>query len=115
MEQRLGLLQVEGAEAFCHPAIDRSEEIAGLIALALIAPEPRHAHGCAQFPGLRLLLTGNRERALEIGFRRRRIRLGYKQRDFPGYSMEIGLTPAFLGCFRPCNRFAYAAPRIIEL
>jgi hypothetical protein len=29
---------------------------AGLIALALIAPEPRHAHRGAEFPGLCLLL-----------------------------------------------------------
>jgi hypothetical protein len=44
IEQGLGLLQVERVEAFSEPAVDRSEKLAGLLELALIAPEPRHAH-----------------------------------------------------------------------
>ena len=36
--------------------------------LALVAPETREAHGCAEFPGLGLLLARNRQSALEIGF-----------------------------------------------
>ena len=36
-------LQIERVEALGEPAVDRSEKIAGLIPLALIAPEPRHA------------------------------------------------------------------------
>ena len=43
-EQRLGLFQIERIEAFGEPAVDWSEKIAGFIALALVAPEPRHAH-----------------------------------------------------------------------
>ena len=54
--KRLGLLQIERVEAFGEPAVDRSEKFAGLIPLALIAPEPRHAHRRAQFPGFCLLL-----------------------------------------------------------
>ena len=50
VEQRLRLLQIERVEAFGEPAIDRGEKIAGLIPLALIALEPRHAHRRAQFP-----------------------------------------------------------------
>jgi hypothetical protein len=41
VEQLLGLFQIERVEAFGEPAIDRSEKIAGLIPLALIAPERR--------------------------------------------------------------------------
>jgi len=37
VEQHLGLLQIERVEAFGKPAIDRSENIAGFIPLALIA------------------------------------------------------------------------------
>jgi hypothetical protein len=37
IEQRLGLLQIERIEAFREPAIDRSEEIVGLVPLVLIA------------------------------------------------------------------------------
>jgi hypothetical protein len=47
---------IERVEAFGEPAVDRSEEIAGLIQLAPIAPQPRHAHRRAQFPGLCLAL-----------------------------------------------------------
>jgi hypothetical protein len=44
VEQGLGLFQIERVEAFGEPAIDRSEKIAGVIPLGLIAPQPRHAH-----------------------------------------------------------------------
>ena len=60
VEQVLSLLQIERIEPLGKPAVDRSEKIAGLIPLALIAPEPRHAHRGAQFPGLSFLLTRDR-------------------------------------------------------
>jgi hypothetical protein len=47
IEQRLRFLQIERVEAFGKPAEDRSEKLASLIPLTLIAPEPRHAHRCA--------------------------------------------------------------------
>ena len=50
VEQRISLFQIERIEALREPAIDRGEKIAGLLPLALIAPEPRHAHCRAQFP-----------------------------------------------------------------
>jgi hypothetical protein len=40
---------------------------------ALIAPEPRRAHCCAQLPGFCLLRTRRSESTLEIGFSSRRI------------------------------------------
>jgi hypothetical protein len=40
IEQRLGLSKIERIEALSEPAIDRREKVAGLITLALIAPEP---------------------------------------------------------------------------
>ena len=49
VEQDLSLLQIERVEAFGEPAIDRSEKIAGVLPLAQIALEPRHAHGRSQF------------------------------------------------------------------
>jgi hypothetical protein len=52
-----------------HVRSDASElpnaQGAGLVALALIAPKPRHAHRRAQLPRLCLLLTRNREPTLE--------------------------------------------------
>src|SRR5208282_393997 len=76
VEQGLRLLQIERVEPLREPAIDRSENVASLIPLALVAPEPRHPHRRAQFPGLCLLRTRDRERAFEIRFRFRRIGLG---------------------------------------
>jgi hypothetical protein len=57
VEERLGLFQIKRVEAFGEPTVHRSEKLAGFIPLALIAPEPRHAHRRAQFPGLCLLLV----------------------------------------------------------
>ena len=56
-------------ESFGEPAADRNEKIAGLIAVALTALEPRHAHRGAEFPGFCLLRARHRKRALEIGLR----------------------------------------------
>ena len=52
-------LQIERIEAFGKPAVDRSEQIAGLIPLTLVAPEPRHAHCGARFPRFCLLRARN--------------------------------------------------------
>jgi hypothetical protein len=41
VEQRLRLFQIERIEALGKPAIDRSEKLASLLPLTLIAPEPR--------------------------------------------------------------------------
>ena len=51
-----------------EPAVDRGEKVAGLVPLALIAPEPRHAHRRAKLPGFGLLLARNSERAFEMRF-----------------------------------------------
>ena len=56
VEQGLGFFQVQRVEAFGKPAVDRSEQIAGLIPLALIALEP------AKFVALQPLATFNRSR-----------------------------------------------------
>jgi TolB-like protein/class 3 adenylate cyclase/Flp pilus assembly protein TadD len=69
IQQRLRLLQIARIEPFGEPAVDRSEKLASLIPFALIAPEPRHAHGGAEFPGFCLLLPRHRERTLEVRFR----------------------------------------------
>jgi hypothetical protein len=66
VKQRLSLLQIMRIEALSEPPVHGSQQFASLLRLALILPEPRHAHRGAQFPGLCVLLTGNGERALEI-------------------------------------------------
>ena len=71
IEQRLGLFQIERVEAFSEPAVDRSEKIARLIPLALIAPETGEAHRRAQFPGLCLLIARNKKSVLETLLRLR--------------------------------------------
>ena len=57
VEQRLSLLQIERIEPFGEPAVNRSEKFASLLLLALVAPEPRHAHRGAEFIGFCLLFT----------------------------------------------------------
>src|SRR5271169_3683600 len=115
LQQCLRLLQIKRVEALGEPAVDRSEQIAGLISLALIAPEPRHAHRGAEFPGFCLLRTGDRKCTLEIRFRFRRIWLRRHEREVAGYSMEVRLEPPFIGCFRQSHRFVDAAPSRIVL
>jgi hypothetical protein len=96
VKQPLSLLQIECVKAFGEPAIDRSEQITSLIPLALIAPEPRHAHCGAQFPGLCLLRTRHGASALEINFRFRRIRRRRFKSDFSGNAIDLSLEPGGL-------------------
>ena len=56
VEQRLRLLQIARVKPFGEPAVDRSEQIAGLIPLALVAPEPGETGGGAQLEASRPLL-----------------------------------------------------------
>jgi hypothetical protein len=42
IEQCLGVLQDRRVEAFGEPDEDRSEKLASLLPLTLVAPEPRH-------------------------------------------------------------------------
>ena len=67
IEQRLGVLEVGGVEAFGEPAVDRREQVAGLGALALIAPQASEAGRGAQLQGFRLLAAGGVDRPLEPG------------------------------------------------
>ena len=67
-EQSLGLFQIKRIEVLCEPAVYRSEQITGLLPLALTAPEPRHAHRVARFPGFGLLLTCYRKSTIKIRF-----------------------------------------------
>ena len=47
LEQRLRLLKVRRVETLGKPAVDRREEVAGFVALALVAPEAGEAGGGA--------------------------------------------------------------------
>ena len=69
LQQRLRIFQIARIKPFSEPAIDRSEKLASLPPLPLIAPEPRHAHAGAEVPGFCLLLTRDDERVLEVSFR----------------------------------------------
>src|SRR5262249_23041156 len=95
IEHRLCIFQIERVGAFSEPAVNRSQQFVSLLRLALIVPEPRHAHCRAQLPGFGLLLTRNRERTLEVYLRLRRVRLGRQERELARYSMDIRLTPPF--------------------
>ena len=61
-----------------------------------------------------MLLTGDGEGALEIGFRIRSIQLGRPQCDFTGNAMDLGLTPPFPRCFYRDYGFLNIAPSPFE-
>src|ERR671918_1919043 len=101
LEQRLGVLQVGGVEALGEPAVDRREQVVGLGAPALVAPEPRQAGRGAQLPGLRLLMPGDVESALEGNAGLLNICMGLVQVQLASESICLGLVvalPAFLNC-----------------
>src|SRR5208283_3806414 len=83
VEQRLGLFEVGGVEAFGEPAEDRGEQGGRLLRPALLAAQAGEAHPGAQFPGLRVLSARDVDAFLDG-------RLGIAHRAGAG---EQGLTP----------------------
>jgi len=57
VQQRPSLFQITSVETLSEPAVDRSQQFARLLHLALVAPEACEAHCGAEFPRLCLLLT----------------------------------------------------------
>jgi hypothetical protein len=54
IEQRLGLFEVSGIEAFGKPAEDGGEQGDRLLRPALVSAQAGEAHSTTQFPGLRV-------------------------------------------------------------
>ena len=50
VEQRLGVFEIGGIEAFGEPAVDGREQLARLAPPALFSPQPRQARRRAQLP-----------------------------------------------------------------
>src|SRR4029077_17057959 len=59
IQQRLRLLQIARVEPLRKPPVNRSEQFACLLHLALVTPEACEAGGSAEFPGFGLLLAGD--------------------------------------------------------
>jgi hypothetical protein len=95
IEQSLRLLQIARVEAFGEPPVNRSKQFARLLHLALVAPEPRHAHCGAQLPALGLLLTGDRKRLLitQLG----RCYIARTTQKFTLQPLYLGFENAFIG------------------
>src|SRR5262245_43659463 len=68
VQQRLGLLEVGGVKALGEPAVDRRQQRARFVPLALLLPQAAEAHSSAQLQGFGLLAVGDVESPLEAGF-----------------------------------------------
>ena len=68
LQQRLGIFQIRRVKAFGEPIVDRGEQIAGLLGLALLLPEAGETRSGAQFPRFGLLFLSNRDGLLETFF-----------------------------------------------
>src|SRR5262245_28977419 len=68
VQQCLRLLQVSGVKALREPAVNWCKEVIGFLALALLLPQAREAHGGPQLQGFGLLAAGDVQGALEAGF-----------------------------------------------
>ena len=68
---------------FAEPPINRRQQFARLLHLALVAPKACEAHCGAEFPRSGLLLAGELESTLKILFRLHGIALRGNQSDFP--------------------------------
>jgi hypothetical protein len=66
-QQSFCLLEVGGVKALRAPAVDRREQVVGLVPLALLLPEPTQAHGGPHLQRFGLLATRHREGSVKAG------------------------------------------------
>jgi hypothetical protein len=112
VEQSLGILEVSGVEPFGKPAVDGGEQVMGLGASALVAPEAREAGGGAQLQGLRLLALGCIDRLVEP-----RCCFGSVARlgqDSPPQPVELRLIVALASSRGSCGRPIQRRKRVVE-
>ena len=81
-----------------EPPINRSQQFAPLLHLALVAPETRKAHCGAEFPGFGLLITRDCKCALEIRFGPGGKVIGRLESNFARNAIDLSLIPPFLCC-----------------
>ena len=79
--------------AIAYAELGQLDDAWRTIGEATTTKETKKAHCGPQFPGFCVLLASNGKRALEIGFRFRRIRHRPLKRDFPGNAIDLGITP----------------------
>lgn len=70
VEQRLGFDEIQRVEALGERAVDRAEQVGGLLPFAALGEKPCQVSGGAQLQRECLLLPRNLERALQVGLGR---------------------------------------------
>src|SRR5436190_21667061 len=93
VEQRLRVLQVARGEAFGEPGVERGEEGAGRVALALAPPEPRQAGGGAQLERLGLLPPGDLQGLVEERLRLLDRIAVHVEENLGPQPVELGIVP----------------------
>ena len=68
IQKELGFLEVRVCESFGEPAVGRRKEIPGALPLAALGPQPCEVARCPQLQRRRRLVSGYRERLVEVGF-----------------------------------------------
>jgi hypothetical protein len=68
VEQRFGLLEVGGVQAFGKPVIDLGQQVPCFFAFTLLLPESAQAHGGVEFQGFGLVVAGCTQGMLKTGF-----------------------------------------------
>ena len=86
-EEFCGFFQIGGIEALGEPAVDRGEEIAGLSAPALFAPQTGQARRRAQFQRFRLLGLRDADRLPKRGLAL--IELVFSDQHSPGNPVQF--------------------------
>src|SRR6266446_9181835 len=112
VQQCLGLLQIERVEALAEPPVDRREQSAGLIALALVAPEPGKAGGGAQLPRLCLLRPGNLPRLEKAGLGSGEVVIAQAPQHFAPEAIQLRLEPALARPLHPGKGFGEERQRV---
>ena len=68
VHQHFRFPQIARAKPLSEPPVQRSQQFARLLQLALVAPEACEAHGGAEFPGFGLLLASDSKCAIKMLF-----------------------------------------------
>ena len=99
LKQYFGVLEVYRVKTLREPAVNRGEQVVGVLALALGLPQASEAGSGPEFPGFGLLVTSDSETLMEAVFSFGGAIRGLRQQAFSLEAMYFGKMMMLSGLF----------------
>src|SRR5215472_15282323 len=114
LNQRLRLLQIARVKALSKPPVNRRQQFARLLHLALVTPEACEAHCGAQLEHLRVLASGEIDCVMKASLGSLSL-LAMRGKPLPLHAAQLRLEPSFADFVSRLQRAIDEIQRLISL